>query len=168
MTGQIVVGEAMRILHFVRGMRLKPGTFKWVGVVACVLLVCGWIGTSWSTFGYQTSTVSIGLWGGCFETSVYPAGLPTQGWFASGHPYEAYWLTRFFHGRLLGVQTTHLFVPLWIPLVVVGFVSIALWRHDRRRPPGHCQKCGYDLTGNTSGACPECDGTVASGVVGGV
>ena len=23
-------------------------------------------------------------------------------------------------------------------------------------PPGHCQDCGYDLTGNVSGRCPEC------------
>lgn len=22
--------------------------------------------------------------------------------------------------------------------------------------PGHCRKCGYDLTGNTGGVCPEC------------
>lgn len=22
--------------------------------------------------------------------------------------------------------------------------------------PGHCPHCGYDLTGNTSGVCPEC------------
>ena len=26
----------------------------------------------------------------------------------------------------------------------------------RRRKKGLCLKCGYDLTGNTSGACPEC------------
>ena len=23
-------------------------------------------------------------------------------------------------------------------------------------PPGHCQKCGYNLIGNVSGVCPEC------------
>ncbi len=27
---------------------------------------------------------------------------------------------------------------------------------------GHCQQCGYNLTGNTSGVCPEC-GTPAPG-----
>jgi len=27
-------------------------------------------------------------------------------------------------------------------------------------PPGHCTACGYDLTGNTSGVCPECGKTV--------
>jgi hypothetical protein len=25
-----------------------------------------------------------------------------------------------------------------------------------RRKRGHCVPCGYDLTGNESGACPEC------------
>ncbi len=23
-------------------------------------------------------------------------------------------------------------------------------------PPGHCRQCGYNLTGNVSGVCPEC------------
>lgn len=27
-------------------------------------------------------------------------------------------------------------------------------------PPGHCQTCGYDLTGNTSGRCSECGSPV--------
>ena len=31
----------------------------------------------------------------------------------------------------------------------------------RRYSPGHCQQCGYDLTGNESGTCPEC-GTAVS------
>jgi hypothetical protein len=30
-------------------------------------------------------------------------------------------------------------------------------------PPGHCQRCGYDLTGNESGICPEC-GTETRGL----
>jgi hypothetical protein len=29
-------------------------------------------------------------------------------------------------------------------------------RRKKHYPPGHCQKCGYDLTGNVSGRCPEC------------
>jgi hypothetical protein len=32
----------------------------------------------------------------------------------------------------------------------------------RPRPPaGHCTACGYDLTGNVSGVCPECGRSVA-------
>jgi len=26
----------------------------------------------------------------------------------------------------------------------------------RHYPPGHCQRCGYNLRGNVSGRCPEC------------
>ncbi len=35
-------------------------------------------------------------------------------------------------------------------------VGVVALRHRRRIPPGHCQQCGYDLTGNESGVCPEC------------
>ena len=34
-----------------------------------------------------------------------------------------------------------------------------LWRYLRRRK-GFCGKCGYDLTGNISGTCPECGAKV--------
>lgn len=57
-----------------------------------------------------------------------------------------------------------LWIPLWIPLVLIAVASVLLWWLDRWRPlPGHCRKCGYDLTGNVSGRCPECGQTVAGG-----
>jgi hypothetical protein len=27
-------------------------------------------------------------------------------------------------------------------------------------PSGHCRKCGYNLTGNVSGVCPECGNVI--------
>ena len=47
-------------------------------------------------------------------------------------------------------------VPLWLPFVVFLVPTLVLWRHDRRARPGHCPNCGYNLTGNVSGRCPEC------------
>jgi len=38
----------------------------------------------------------------------------------------------------------------------VAIPTILLWWRDRPFPAGHCQQCGYDLTGNVSGRCPEC------------
>lgn len=32
----------------------------------------------------------------------------------------------------------------------------ALRRMTPPHPPGHCSHCGYNLTGNVSGVCPEC------------
>ncbi len=50
-----------------------------------------------------------------------------------------------------------LYLPL-LPLLLAALVPTALlWWLDRRKyPPGHCGKCGYDLTANVSGVCPEC------------
>jgi hypothetical protein len=53
-------------------------------------------------------------------------------------------------------------LPLW--LVAAAFAVLSLIRGGRfilvrRRKRFGCKKCGYLLTGNTSGTCPEC-GTV--------
>ena len=57
-------------------------------------------------------------------------------------------------------------VPLWfVILACSAYPAIAFIRGPlrrwRRRKRGLCVKCGYDLTGNVSGACPECAHPVA-------
>ena len=48
-------------------------------------------------------------------------------------------------------------VPLWPISAALGFAAVAFWILDQRpSQPGRCHKCGYDLTGNVSGRCPEC------------
>jgi predicted membrane protein len=39
---------------------------------------------------------------------------------------------------------------------VAAIVGIPFLVARRKPPPGHCSKCGYALTGNESGTCPEC------------
>jgi hypothetical protein len=42
---------------------------------------------------------------------------------------------------------------------VFMFWQINMWlarKHIATELPGHCSRCGYDLTGNVSGQCPEC------------
>ena len=50
----------------------------------------------------------------------------------------------------------YLIIPLWIPFTIIAIPTAFLWRRDRPYKPGHCEKCGYNLTGNVSGTCPEC------------
>ncbi len=45
--------------------------------------------------------------------------------------------------------------PLFAFYLTVAFIRGPLRRY-RRRKRGLCLKCGYNLTGNTSGVCPEC------------
>jgi hypothetical protein len=53
-------------------------------------------------------------------------------------------------------------VTLILPTSWVGIASV---RRLRKKPPNQCIKCGYNLTGNISGICPEC-GTAMAGKVG--
>jgi hypothetical protein len=58
-------------------------------------------------------------------------------------------------GRVLN----SVFLPLWF--IALISLSLPLWRlsqiliRRRRHQPGACLHCGYSLTGNTSGVCPE-------------
>ena len=63
-------------------------------------------------------------------------------------PPVRYWIWGF---RVIGLR-------LWLPAVAAALPP-AFWlahRLRRRPPPGLCRRCGYNLTGNVSGNCPEC------------
>jgi hypothetical protein len=54
-------------------------------------------------------------------------------------------------------------VPYWLLAVVAALPAVfrarAAIRRRHRSFRGRCRECGYDLSGNVSGVCPEC-GTV--------
>jgi uncharacterized paraquat-inducible protein A len=50
-------------------------------------------------------------------------------------------------------------MPLLATVLLFSALAAVTLRSALKRaptPPGHCSKCGYDLTGNESGRCPEC------------
>jgi hypothetical protein len=60
---------------------------------------------------------------------------------------------------------THLTLPFFLLLLVTTPLTVILWAHplsrrprwlDRRYSDGCCPSCGYNLTANVSGICPEC------------
>lgn len=49
-----------------------------------------------------------------------------------------------------------LMFPIWLPFLSIALPTAYLLLRRRRPPPHCCQTCGYNLTGNTTGVCPEC------------
>jgi hypothetical protein len=58
-------------------------------------------------------------------------------------------------------------VPAWFLIGLFGAFPLARiagfrrWRRSYRIARGRCAQCGYDLTGNISGVCPECGTVIA-------
>jgi hypothetical protein len=61
-----------------------------------------------------------------------------------------------------GMRFRELRVPFWLVVLVTGTApAVHLWRKRRARmAAGRCVSCGYNLTGNVSGVCPECGSPV--------
>jgi hypothetical protein len=84
------------------------------------------------------------------------ATLAPRWWFDAGHGPAFLWLPRVSPRDASG-NGMLIRIPLWIPLVLMlAGTALLLWRTRSSPPAGHCQTCGYDLTGNVSGRCPEC------------
>jgi hypothetical protein len=47
-------------------------------------------------------------------------------------------------------------VPLWTLFLLFAIPGARLFRRFHHTPQHCCQACGYSLTGNVSGLCPEC------------
>ena len=59
-------------------------------------------------------------------------------------------------------------LPYWMIILFMA-IAPAFWvraeiSRRRRLRSGLCQSCGYDLTGNTSGVCPECGAAISTPV----
>jgi hypothetical protein len=66
------------------------------------------------------------------------------------------WINTPWDGKWYGESS----LPLWVPASVFLSIAVAIRLAPRflrkSRFAGLCLACGYNLTGNTSGTCPEC------------
>ena len=72
------------------------------------------------------------------------------------NPVPIRWAPRYESASQSADGWRRLFLPLWIPLVLVAVPTGVLFHRDRKPMPGHCRKCRYDLTGLDGNTCPEC------------
>jgi hypothetical protein len=145
-----------------RGRSRTRRVAKW-GVTSLLLLVIAMGGLSclWSA-SYVGSDVLVGVVGGTLMWG--PSALVAYTEPPTPTGFRVWWRPMYLPFDWPSASHWSLgILPLWIPAVVLAIATALLWYLDRRRiPPGHCRKCGYDLTGNVSGRCPECGTEIKS------
>ncbi len=145
---------------------------KWVCVLVCALSIVALAASLWVVVWWNDShfVPRFRIYSGCVRV------LPDLGW--NWVPYDTYdprpgwhvdvlqpperarfarfvWLPRL--EPEYGFGGPRVTVPLWTPILAFGIPAACLSASHRRRPAGgHCVECGYNLTGNVSGRCPEC------------
>ena len=150
----------------------------WLGVAVAIAwgIRCTWL--TWPDLPTYTKWVVVAMWG---AASVFfaPRAVCVTYWqegdyrielevptrmevplprVPTCHPLPVYHMRVMWHPEIERDVTrgyTELQVPLWfVVLLAWSYVLFRWWK--RRVRPGHCAGCGYDLTGNVSGVCPEC------------
>jgi hypothetical protein len=141
---------------------LTVGAALWFLVLLCTVATF-WVKTSWQDEWLCTRfwcadgslCVVTDAWGRYQPiTYVTSQNRPEPGWHIV---FADPWLTpsvlvptaEFYRGA------TALSFPLWIPLFAVGALLLYIRLRTRPSPAEYCP-CGYNLTGNVSGRCPEC------------
>ena len=128
---------------------------KWAGTAACALIIGVWaVALVWftrCTSSHVLVELSIGraLLGVSWDAE-FPSGCIVE---RNSAVHQRWALGLDYSDR---ESRLFLDVPLYMVLIAVGIPTAWLWWRDRRYPKGHCRSCGYNLTGNTSGVCPEC------------
>jgi hypothetical protein len=131
-------------------------------VIALAWLASGRLGVSYTARSFPQYQRTVGVWRGMIHITAERSlvvryhhveeGLSTfavrdpgwEPWFKT----EEYQMGPFRH--------RYLALPLWPLWLIVAAPTLWLWWLDRRRPPGSCPRCGYDLSGVPGGVCPEC------------
>jgi hypothetical protein len=137
---------------------------KWGGLAICLLLAAAWavsvpFDVVYRSKGYY---VVVELVAGQACVTHWPVNpRPGQGRkvleVQKRPTWQCDWHSAWGTGKSGAFSYSWMNIPLGMPLLLVGIPTmLVFWRDRRRIPPGHCQACGYDLTGNTSGVCPEC------------
>jgi hypothetical protein len=146
-------------------------TIAWLLVTAFLVVSIwgvGWYGETWVA-ELDNGNVNV-------EWSVDPFWIFGRGFVHGTHDTEFRLLPRFerhhydkaalssppFGFLGAGDDRRVVLVPLWLSwLFLTGITGWIIWK-NRCRLLGHCRHCGYSLTGNTSGVCPECGTRVSS------
>lgn len=141
-----------------------------IGTVITSVLLVAWVASGQLDFGYAywPGTPKEGYYQACFSRGLvelchghHRSLEPRSSWFCYDEE-ECQWSWTPIIEKDVEPLHYSVTVALWVPFVLIAIPTAILWCPIRRRFPPHCcQQCGYDLTGNVSGICPECGAEAA-------
>ena len=148
-------------------MRRRSGTrriLKWIGLALSVLLMLPYALSGCRLQWTQLDGArSIRMHNGYIQYDGWASGGVRYGrtLFRKGQRFRVsrvpFWPVLLWPPvKVFGTSPGAVRVMAWLPFLVVVTLTAFVWHWDRRLPFGHCRNCGYDLTGNVSGRCPEC------------
>ena len=141
---------------------------KWVGTVAVAGIAMLYMMSGWRAAGVGRTTTNGELWvfvdagALCVTSGCGDLGLPVSEWYVDfhfgdhGRTTTVLWIDWESYANSSSVWRVAVFIPLWLPLLLIAAPTAWLWRIDRRAKPWQCANCRYDLRGIEGGVCPEC------------
>ena len=155
-------------------MLVAGGLSYWRGMCVSSLAVAdknllhGWSAelgnTLWIDYFSGQPRVQLGMIKGILHVVYSKPVPPPQGLAIRSTPVPKEARLWQFYAKSVGlgvVDSTGVGAPFWVPAIFLAlWPSLALargpYRRYRRRKQNRCLHCGYLLTGNISGVCPEC------------
>jgi hypothetical protein len=146
-------------------MRTREGHrwIRWLGLVVTGFTILAWCASEFRVVSFNWRSPAgdfhfIAFGKGVLDIVAYPAfdsPFPKAGWHLrqSSYDFPRRWLpakNRLAKGFSIWV------VPIWILLVLIAIPTVRAFWAASCGCRGGCSRCGYDLTGNMSGRCPEC------------
>jgi len=157
-----------RLLRRNSTVRFKMPFCGWrerCGITLAVIILLCWLLSLWRTFGVCLEHDGGYIQFGCSKGLFFFSGLEDCGfrppwiWMnAADTPYMGWmWPEVTAYHRFLQV-----ILPHWWLVSAATITTALFWRPGKHKIAGTCEVCDYNLTGNTSGVCPECGVTVSS------
>ena len=134
---------------------MSSAVMRWSEILLAVALIVGWAVSSRNALFLTVGEFWIAVNNGQLQWGAWPSG-----WCARTLPIAiAAERPGVWYSTMTGL------IDIWRALLLLSVPTTVSWcvhlRQRRRPAPGHCQNCGYNLTGNVSGRCPECGSTIS-------
>ncbi len=138
--------------------------------VVCVLLIVSvfvWIGSALIGLDIYSEGLNCDNSGAVVHLAVRPESFPPGGWSWDCYVQEGWFMLFWRWGMEWMGPTLFIEFPLWLPVAICGGLLVCRMAFKYRQPEEQrrCSACGYNLTGNVSGTCPECGAAVPEDLV---